>query len=149
MKSSVQRSTERRVLDFFLPLLALGLLPWAAAAQDVAAAPALAWRCVQQTDAAFHVLCVPRMQVGASPHLDATPAMRPGVNVNMLPVAQRGDAEVMSADAWRIPLHVQPRDPQLVAQLLKSVLCGTRAACDVQYGAQGHEGAALLTARVN
>lgn len=113
------------------------LLPLSAAAQDATATKALAWHCTQETDAAFHVLCVPRIAEAGTP---AAPDAPPGVSLNLMPVAQRGDSEVMSADAWRIPLHVRPSDPVFVTTLLKSVLCGKRAACDVSYDAVRREG---------
>lgn len=113
------------------------LSPLPAAAQEASVTKALAWHCTQEMDAAFHVLCVPRIAEAGSP---AAPDAPPGVSLNLMPVAQRGDAEVMSADAWRIPLHVRPGDPVFVTTLLKSVLCGKRAACDVSYDGVRREG---------
>lgn len=121
------------------------LLPLTAAAQDVTATKALAWHCTQEMDAAFHVLCVPRIAETGSP---ATPDAPPGVSLNLMPVAQRGDSEVMSADAWRIPLHVRPSDPAFVTTLLKSVLCGKRAACDVSYDTVRREGRPASTVAI-
>lgn len=133
------------VLGLALALVA-GMLPSTPAlAQAPSQARVLAWHCLQQDDAAFHVLCVPRMWPAHAPEA-ATEVNPPGVNVNMLPVAQRGDAEVMSTQAWRIPLHVRPSDPAHVTVLLQSVLCGKRSQCEVSYGASGSLSKGLLTA---
>jgi hypothetical protein len=52
----------------------------------------------------------------------------------MRPVAERGDAEVHSADAWRIPLHSAATDQAFLMALLESVLCGKHANCSVEVG---------------
>ena len=129
-------------------LAAVCLLPLSAVAQEAAAPNVLAWHCVQESDAAFHVLCVPRMGGSENISRNTVAATAHGVNLNLLPVAQRGDAEVMSADAWRIPLHVRPSDTSFVTTLLKSVLCGKHVACAVSYGAHEHEAAPMRTAAV-
>lgn len=106
---------------------------------------ALSWRCVQEFDEHFHMLCIPhRGEADAGSHSGAAeaPAATSRAGLDMRPVAQRGDAEVFSADAWRVPLHSKPSDRALVNELLQSVLCGTRPACSVRY-----EASALRTAR--
>ncbi|MDO9092337.1 MAG: hypothetical protein Q8R98_26860 [Rubrivivax sp.] len=130
--------TARRVLltcmTFALPA---GIAASAAAAGQPQAA-AIAWHCTQEADASFHVLCVPRQAEAGAP--DAAPAATaaPGTAglaafADMRPVAQRGDTEVYSAPAWRVPLHARPTDIDMVQQLLKSVLCGTHPSCRVSY----------------
>jgi hypothetical protein len=114
-------------------------LPAAAAAAEPARSvpPAIAWHCVQEFDEAFHVLCVPRAVEPDDARAVAVPvslpATGPAPSADMRPVAQRGDAEVFSAPAWRVPLHLAPTDRRLVDQLLTSVLCGTRPACSADY----------------
>jgi hypothetical protein len=120
------------------------LLIFSAAAEVAAAAELgrigaspISWHCVQEHDEAFNVLCAPRM---AASDTDAAPVPVPtwtaaagATAADMRPVAQRGDAEVFSASAWRVPLHSEPTDPTLVETLLKSVLCGVHPACSVAY----------------
>jgi len=134
-----------KATDHLAHLIAVVVLSgWAASA---CASDALAlrgvspmiWRCAQEFDDAFHVLCVPHALGGDRRTTDAEaesrPAVAAGVSANdMRPVAQRGDAEAYSADAWRVPLHSRPTDPNFVEQLLASVLCGTHPACSVVYG---------------
>lgn len=99
-------------------------------------APVLNWHCVQEFDGAFHVRCTPHaahQDPGAPVQGQVTDSGADLAVDARLPVAQRGDAEVYSADAWRVPLHVPPRDPRHVEALLQSVLCGTRMACTVRY----------------
>lgn len=102
----------------------------------------IAWHCTQEADAAFHILCVPRqsdMATAAPPFVPTATARTGGASslAEMRPVAQRGDAEVFSAPAWRLPLHSRPTDGEMVRQLLKSVLCGTHPACSVNYANEG------------
>lgn len=133
----LSRAARRAVQTFvFLWLPATAVL--GAAEPGAADAAAMAWHCEQEFDAAFHVLCTPRAQApgGAA----ATPAQAPVPTTDAarwaaekLPVAQRGDAEVHSAPAWRVPLHARPAGRERVEELLQSVLCGTRPACAVHY----------------
>ena len=122
-----------------LPVLLAAALPLAAAAQS--GPPPLAWQCTQEYDSSFHVLCVPRSLPAAAVPRDEpalpVPRLEPWPlqgSADMRPVAQRGDAEVFSADAWRVPLHAAPSDPSRVIALLESVLCGKRTECSVRYG---------------
>ena len=106
---------------------------------------AIAWDCVQRSDESFHVTCIPRGQPpvrGADAAVETRMVSTPRGR-DMRPVAQRGDAEVFSAEAWHVPLHSPPTDPEFVRTLLASVLCGKRPACSVQYG----ESALHLTRR--
>lgn len=121
-----------------------GLLLAVAAAACVAVpataadtAPAgVAWSCVQETDAYFHVRCMP--QRTAAPG-DATPAPLPvepapaGRGHDLRPVSARGEAEIYSTRAWRIPLYSPPARPAQVAALLSAVLCGEARDCSVAY----------------
>lgn len=105
-------------------------------------AAAIAWHCTQETDASFHVLCIPRHADVDTAHAAPAPSARPSTAgvatfADMRPVAQRGDAEVFSAPAWRLPLHARPTDRDTVQQLLKSVLCGSHPACRVSYDNEG------------
>lgn len=126
---------------FSLLALLLTVAPLGALADDREGPAPLVWNCVQEYDASFHVLCMPRLAGKAATGLhadgsgedssdDAAPTPR---WTNMTPVAQRGDAEVMSTQAWRVPLHVAPRDMTKVGALLESALCGKRDHCSVRY----------------
>lgn len=117
-------------------------LPAGAAAGPVDGGPVepstLVWQCAQEFDEIFHVLCAPRRPENDSgtpvPSAEPATATAAGTQaLHRLPVAQRGDPEVFSARAWRVPLHSQPTDQQMVRALLNSVLCGTHPACSVQY----------------
>ena len=132
----------KRISSWLMPLAIAFALP--ASADNLAATQAspLAWRCVQESDAQFHVLCIPqgagvaRFQGDDSENSpDGAPSHR--MSAEMRPVAQRGDAEVFSTEAWRVPLHSRPTDSTFVTMLLESVLCGKRAQCSVDYGADG------------
>ena len=110
-------------------------------AHDTPKAAPLAWQCSQELDPSFQVLCFPHLTAealeGRSPI--GAPAPREaaqGWRGDMRPVAQRGDVEVFSAEAWRVPLHAAPSDPVMVRTLLQSVLCGKRPACSVLYQAE-------------
>lgn len=100
----------------------------------------LMWQCIQTVDAQFNVACRP-MQAATSFELDEripTEAGRdkPPAASGLQPVAQRGAAEVFSAPAWLIPLHVAPADAAHVQLLLESVLCGAQLQCRVTYSKQ-------------
>jgi hypothetical protein len=94
------------------------------------------WRCVQQYDEFFHVQCAPKPTGFGSAALEASDdivkASLPGAG-ELRPVAERGLAEVFSADAWSVPLYSRPRDMVMVNQLLQSVLCNTAPRCSVSY----------------
>jgi hypothetical protein len=127
-----------RAAGCLVPIL-LALTSGVAYAADTASegdaeGAAIAWRCVQEFDASFHVLCIPA-QVGTA-HTAMTSEMAGARQypLDRLPVAQRGDAEVFSTKAWRVPLHSKPNDASMVVELLKSVLCGKHPECKVEYG---------------
>lgn len=119
----------------------------AAGALDDAVSTGIVWTCSQERDAYFHVSCVPQrsrpdnaaatetMREPAPSRGDAAP--RESVPAfrghDMRPVTTRGDAEVFSTRAWRIPLYSQPANPAAIAGLLESVLCGTASQCSVSY----------------
>lgn len=94
------------------------------------------WRCVQQHDEAFNVLCFPKPTGFGSAALEApapiVKASLPG-KVEMRPVAERGLEDVFAEDAWSVPLHSPPRDMVMVNQLLQSMLCNTAPNCSVSY----------------
>lgn len=124
-----------------LVALQAGLLPTAARAGEVP--ELLSWRCSQQADPAYHVLCVPEL-AGAAPgsvlERSGDIAIEPRARSNgpeLRPVAERGAAEVMSAEAWRVPLHAPPTDSARVSQLMHLVLCGERLLCSVKYSGLG------------
>ena len=128
-----------RITVLCIPALVALVLPEFVNAQNQPQATPLAWQCVQEFDQFFHVLCAPRAPAVA---VAGDPVMAPAAKVetaglhpaaDMRPVAQRGDPEVFSAEAWRVPLHSAPSDPARVTVLLESVLCGTRPACTVRY----------------
>lgn len=122
-------------------LLALATMAPLTHAAEPAPAGALRWQCMQRSDAQHSVACLPTWAMAgrADMSLVATPS-RPGPE--MRPVAERGAAEVFSADAWIVPLHAAPTDPARVAALLQSVLCGRQPDCRVSYGGVGVEVAA-------
>lgn len=133
MLSRAARRAVQTLVALSLPAAAV----LGASEPGAANAAALAWHCEQQFDAAFHVLCTPQAQVGiaAAAGVQApTPTAGPARwAAEKLPVAQRGDAEVHSAPAWRVPLHAKPAQRERVEELLQSVLCGTRPGCAVHY----------------
>ena len=100
---------------------------------------ALYWECFQQFDDQYHVHCVPRRHEMHEPVSDAPVFPVAGYLSgssgarNVRPVAQRGDAEIFSVTAWRVPLYSLPFDALFVTELLRSVLCGRSAACEVSY----------------
>jgi len=112
--------------------LAVLVLPLSTHAQEALSPAGLRWSCTQQTDEQFHVACVPA-SLGPNADPSRGGAATQSLARDMRPVAQRGDAEVFSADAWRVPLHSRPTDPAFVQTLLESVLCGKHASCTVQY----------------
>jgi hypothetical protein len=117
----------------------LALTPGITHAADIAAeiaaeSAAIAWRCVQEFDESFHVLCLPVQVSTAHTALTSGAEGAQQVPLNRLPVAQRGDTEVFSTKAWRVPLHSRPKDASMVVELLKSVLCGKHPDCKVEYG---------------
>jgi hypothetical protein len=124
-----------RAAGCLVPLI-LALTPVIAHAEETGAqGAAIAWRCVQEFDESFNVLCSPAHVGNARPEM--TPMADEGAQrypLDRLPVAQRGDAEVFSTKAWRVPLHSRPNDTSMVEELLKSVLCGKRPECNVEYG---------------
>jgi hypothetical protein len=110
--------------------------PTRTAAQNHFPPAALTWRCTQGFDASYHVLCLPDAGAPAARSISvAEPAPRSGAAADLVPVAERGIAEVFSADAWRVPLHSAPVDPVRVQALLESALCGKRSSCAVRYDA--------------
>lgn len=123
-----------------LPLACAVALPAHSRASDISSPLPLDWHCVQEFDAGFHVLCRPR-STGDAETASETAASNSAATFSQhrapdfRPVAQRGDSEVFSAEAWRVPLHAQPTDRAHVVQLLDSVLCGGRARCTVHYDA--------------
>lgn len=132
----------------FLFVLSVAALPLQAAAQSQPPLPPLAWQCTQEHDVQFHVLCVPYLPPATArpsdwPLAAASRFDPPPLNVaaDMRPVAQRGDSEVFSAEAWRVPLHAAPSDPSRVTALLESVLCGHRTDCSVRYGTSAQQSA--------
>lgn len=110
----------------------------AAAAQPLPATT-LIWDCVQRYDEQFHVRCLPsRREVDPSvtqtPGLAPAPqAVRQGRGGALRPVAQRGDAAVFAAQAWRVPLYALPLGGALANELLHAVLGGRVAACEIRY----------------
>lgn len=121
----------------------LGALITAAACGHVRADPTiplvLSWDCVQESDDRFHVRCVPRLlntEPSAPVAFDYPLQERPGELVrarDLRPVAHRSEAEVFSVPAWRVPLYAPPLDDSFVIVLLRSVLCGKAAGCEVNY----------------
>jgi hypothetical protein len=116
----------------------------AASALDDAAPARIVWTCIQEHDAYFEVSCVPQR---SRPDNAAAPADAPRKRApqgsgpafsgrDMRPVTARGEAEVFSTRAWRIPLYSRPGNPTAIAGLLKSVLCGTEPQCTVSYDGQ-------------
>jgi hypothetical protein len=94
------------------------------------------WRCVQQFDEYFQVMCAPRPTGFGSVALEASDDIiktSPPAARDMRPVAERGLAEVFAADAWSVPLYSRPRDMLKVNQLLHSVLCNNAPRCSVSY----------------
>lgn len=127
-----------------LPLLRLLLLACAVALPASSRANggdspvSLDWRCVQEFDEHYHVLCRPQAEIAAESAADAlarraATTAPPSRAPDPRPVAQRGEAEVFSAEAWRVPLHAPPSDSAHVVELLDSVLCGRRARCTIHY----------------
>ena len=123
----------------------------AASALDEATPAGILWTCIQEHDAYFEVSCVPqraRADNAAAPadaprerapsRGDAAPqGSGPAFSGrDMRPVTARGEAEVFSTRAWRIPLYSRPGNPTSIAGLLKSVLCGTEPQCTVSYDGQ-------------
>jgi hypothetical protein len=113
----------------------------AASALGDAAPTGIAWTCIQEHDVYFEVSCVPQH---SRPVNAAEPAEAPGERPpqgsspifsgrDTRPVTARGEAEVFSTRAWRIPLYSRPANPTAIAGLLKSVLCGTEPQCTVSY----------------
>jgi hypothetical protein len=123
-------------------------------AADQAGTAGIDWKCVQEQDEYFHVLCVPRPARPEQPR--APEAVTPGADGgssaleerpsngetgtakfgrDMRPVAARGAAEVFSARAWRLPLYARSRAPDAVKRLLETVLCGDVQRCSVTYDA--------------
>jgi hypothetical protein len=117
-------------------------------AQSVAGVTPLKWRCVQTLDAQFNVACRP--DAARTPVEPVAPSNTEAVMdtapraLGLLPVAQRGAAEVFSTPAWLIPLHVAPVDTAHVQLLLESVLCGAQSQCKVTYDVQS-SGAVTIT----
>jgi hypothetical protein len=126
-----------------------------AGAQALNETAGMQWRCLQEEDQDFHILCVPRpiVQDGAgtapapdagsgvdgtasasssdSNRVDAIPP--PSDGPDLRPLALRGAKEVFSARAWRLPLYGKPSNPQEVVKLLEVVLCGGVPRCTVVY----------------
>jgi len=133
-----QEKTNARLLRKLWPAIALVV---SAISSSFAAAGEISplgveWRCVQQFDEYFHVVCAPRPSgfgsVAPEASDDIFKASRPGAR-EMRPVAERGLAEVFAADAWSVPLYSRPRDMLKVNQLLQSVLCNNAPRCSVSY----------------
>lgn len=122
-------------------------------AQSVAVVEPLKWHCVQTMDAQFNVACRP---LPADAPIDlieliestavAAAIVTPPNATGLVPVAQRGAAEVYSAPAWLIPLHVAPSDAAHVQLLLESVLCGAQSHCWVSYGTRSNDAASMTLA---
>jgi len=110
----------------------------------------LEWKCVQQRDAQFNVLCLanPRTPdpAAAAPLAGADSDRDDGTAQNapsrpplmerahdMRPVATRDETELQAVRAWHVPLYKLPSNPGAVRQLLESVLCGSAARCAVTY----------------
>ena len=118
----------------------------AANSRDDAAAGGVNWACNQEHDAYFHVSCVPqrtRADTATAPadtlrERDAAPVAH---GHDMRPVTLRGEAEVFSTRAWRIPLYSQPASAASAAGLLETVLCGGAADCRVDYADDGRTSA--------
>ena len=133
----LSRAARRAVQTFVFLGLPATAVP-GAAEPGPADAAALAWHCEQQFDAGFHVFCTPQSQAPGAAAATAVQAEAPTTAparwaAEKLPVAQRGDAEVHSAPAWRVPLHARPAERERVEELLQSVLCGARPGCAVHY----------------
>ena len=120
----------------------------ASSALDDANSTGIVWTCSQEHDAYFHVSCVPQharvrneaapadslrereLARGEAAARQSNPAFH---GHDMRPVAARGEPEVFSTRAWRVPLYSQPGKPAAVAGLLESVLCGAESNCTVTY----------------
>ncbi len=106
-----------------------------ASAQELTPA-GVQWQCVQQNDASFNVLCLPRQIGDASVTSAKSSGLVPGslpVHSDLRPVAERGLEEVFSAKAWTVPLYSEPTDQGKVSHLLQSVLCDAAPYCSVKY----------------
>lgn len=119
-------------------------------AQSVSVVTPLKWQCVQTMDAQFNVACRPmpaNAPVELIEQIAVAGAMDTPTNATgLLPVAQRGAAEVYSTPAWLIPLHVAPSDAAHVQLLLESVLCGAQSQCWVSYGTRSNDAASMTVA---
>lgn len=118
----------------------LAMAPLASAAETNSTA--LAWHCTQQFDRDFNIECIPK-SAGATAAIDdltapASPSRNAGpAGHDMRPVAARGNAEVFSTRAWRVPLYSRPANAQAVSRLLESVLCDRLPDCTVHYAMDG------------
>jgi len=102
------------------------------------AASGIAWRCTQEFDSYYSVQCIPNQTAAGDaplrPPAEARASAPHGFGAHdMRPVAARGDAEVFSTRAWRIPLYTRPGDAQAVSRLLEAVLCDNVPQCTVHY----------------
>lgn len=116
-----------------VPIAALSLAGSLASADD--SVGGVQWTCTQERDAYYHVNCVPQ-RAAITPPAEGTDAITPppaaGLH-DMRPVAARGNTEVFSTRAWRIPLYTQSPNADSVTDLLKEVLCGNVPRCAVAY----------------
>jgi hypothetical protein len=112
-------------LALFLVLSAANGNP--ALAQD-GAPLGVQWRCVQQYDEVFNILCIPAPAGDGS----FVPASLRGGD-GMPPAPERGVAEEFLTRAQSVPLYARPSDKDMVGILLQSVLCDTAPRCTVSY----------------
>ena len=97
------------------------------------------WKCLQQEDAEYHVVCVPLPVEAPAPRrmpdkaAAAASAVTDPHSSVLSGVAERGLDEVFSAESWTIPLYARPSNPAAVMHLLDSALCASAPGCSVTY----------------
>ena len=110
-----------------------------ALAQAPAGTVGVDWRCAQEYDEDFNVVCVPipvrdtaaaRSAQGAAPAASAAATFR---GRDLRPVAARGMDAVFAADEWRVPLFHLSADRASLVRLLQAVLCDAAPDCTVDY----------------
>lgn len=94
------------------------------------------WRCMQQYDENFHVLCIPEQSGAGSVAAEATGGIvkaslaRGG---NMRAVAGTDLTDAFFTTDHRVPLYAPPRDKRMIGELLQMVLCDKAPRCTVIY----------------
>ena len=134
--SDSARATGVRILKKMSPFILLALTAIAsniASAQD-ARPLGVEWKCVQQNDELFHVLCIPKPTGNVAPEeLGAIVKASLPERGDMQPVAKRGLAQMLTAEPLSVPLYSRPSDKVMVGYLLQTVLCDAVPNCSVNY----------------